>query len=120
MDHLDLNSLTPKEYFKLHGTLPASVIEILLEYEDALSNIKNFMDDITPAKLKEIEWYDEFQGKLLTVEHELKAVLVPEQDAMLEFGYLKKDIGNLEDSIQANLDTVGEIKTKIEEFTCNI
>lgn len=120
MDHLDLNSLTPKEYFKLHGTLPASVIEILLEYEDALSNIKNFMDDICAVELHEVDYFEDVQIQLSQLETELKAVLVPEQDAMLEFNGLKADAAKLNDLLASILKRPTAIKTKLEEFTCNI
>ena len=115
----ELNSLTPAEYFKLHGTLPASVIEILLGKAAALDEVIAYIDEIEPVELENVELYDEVCTQIVTVDEELKDVLVPEQDAMIQFGYLKTEISKFDDVLNRELGQIGAIKTKLETLTCD-
>lgn len=116
----ELNSLTASEYFKLHGTLPASVIEHLLNKSVALDAVIEYIAEIEPVELENVELYDETSTQLVTVENELKAVLVPQHDAMIQFGYLKAEVSKFDDMLKLELGQIGAIKTKLEELTCNM
>lgn len=119
---IDLKGYTPKEYFKLHGTLPASVIEVMLDYEEALSNIKNYMEGDVPdtIKLEQVEWYEEFESGLSSLETELTVILNKDCDAMQQFQSFQKDVSEFKKSLEHRFGVLAQIQTKIGEFTCNI
>lgn len=121
MSH-ELNSLTPREYFKLHGTLPASVIEVMLDYEEALSNIRNYMEGDVPdtIKLEQVEWYEEFESGFSSLETELTVILNKDCDAMQQFQSFQKDVSEFKKSLEQRFGVLAEIQTKLGEFTCNL
>lgn len=117
-----LKGYTPAEYFKLHGTLPADVIEEMLADFAAATNklekLKDLVDSYSVPALgvHSIEWYAEFHQSFSECAKDV-ASLPDDSEVKQGFTRLKEDLDTVETHFNTHFEELAELHKKLEDLT---
>lgn len=114
----NLKGYTPAEYFKLHGTLPADVLEDLLqEHAEATSKLEKLADIVksySVPTLTEIEWYVEFSATFGECAKDVESM--PDCEVKQGFTALTTDLDTVETHLNTHFTELAEVYKKLEDL----